>query len=107
MQIGVATVESSMELPQKVKNGTDLQLSNFTSENLPEETWNTNSKEYIHPYVHYNIIYSCQDLEAAQVSISQWNNYGTFRPGVSNSFLLGDTSALQLPSKGLNNFRTV
>ena len=37
-----------------------------------EDTWNTNLKEYMHPYVHCSIIYNCQDLEAAQVSISRW-----------------------------------
>ena len=31
----------------------------------------TNLKEYIHPYVHYSIIYNSQDLETAQVPISR------------------------------------
>ena len=26
----------------------------------------------MHPYVHCSVIYNCQDLEAAQVSISRW-----------------------------------
>ena len=72
MQIGAATVESSMELPQKIKNGTDLWTNNSTSVNLSKETQNTNSKEYKHPYVHCSIIYNLQDMEAAQVSISRW-----------------------------------
>ena len=38
MQIGAATVESSLELPQKIKNGTALKPSDSTSGNLPEET---------------------------------------------------------------------
>ena len=38
MQIGAATVESSMELPQKIQNGTALGPSNSTSGNLSEET---------------------------------------------------------------------
>ena len=33
---------------------------------------NTNSKEHKHRYVHCSIIYNCQDMEAAQVSISRW-----------------------------------
>ena len=37
-----------------------------------KETWNTNLKEYVLPYVHCSIIYNSQDLEAAQVSISRW-----------------------------------
>ena len=36
-----------------------------------EETQNTNSREYKHPYVHCSIIYQGQDLEAAQVPVSR------------------------------------
>ena len=32
-----------------------------------------------HPYVHCSIIYSCQDMEAAQVSISRWVDKTTMR----------------------------
>ena len=71
MQISAATVESSMELPQKIKHGTASWPSNSTSGTLSEETRNTNLKEYMHPYDHCSIIYSCQDLKAAQVSISR------------------------------------
>ena len=71
MQIGAATVESSMEMPQKIKNGTAFRPSNPTSGNISEETQNTNSKEHKHPYVHCSIIYNHQDMEAAQVSISR------------------------------------
>ena len=39
---------------------------------LSEETENTNSKEYMHPYVHCGIISNSQDLEAAQAPISRW-----------------------------------
>ena len=42
MQIGAATVESSMDMPQKIKNGS--WPSDATSVNLSEETQNTNSK---------------------------------------------------------------
>ena len=73
MQTGAATVESSMEFPQKIKNGTSLWLSNSTSGNLFEVTWNSNLKEYNHPYVHCSIIYNIQDLEAPQVSlVDEW-----------------------------------
>ena len=37
-----------------------------------EETRNTNSKEYMHPYVHCSVIYNSQGLKATQVSISRW-----------------------------------
>ena len=69
MQIGAATVESNMEIPQKSKNATALWPIDFTSGNLSEETQNTNLKEHMHPYVHCSIIYNRQDLKAAQVSI--------------------------------------
>ena len=72
MQIGASNVESSIELPLKIKSGTALWPSDSTSGNLSEETQNTNSKEYTHPYVHLSVIYNSQDLEAAQVSISRW-----------------------------------
>ena len=33
---------------------------------------NTNSKRYMHPYVHSNIIYNSQDMESTWVSINWW-----------------------------------
>ena len=70
MQIGA--VESSMEINQKIKNGTALWLCDSTSGNLSKETRNTNSKEYKHPYVHCSIIYSRQDMEAGQLLVDEW-----------------------------------
>ena len=43
-----------------------------TSGNISDETWNINSKEYMHPHVYWSVIYNSQELEAAQVSISKW-----------------------------------
>ena len=57
-------VESSTELPQKIKYVPAFGPSNPTSGNLPKEIQNTNSKEYIHSYVHCSVIYNRQDLEA-------------------------------------------
>ena len=71
MQIGAATVESSMETPQKIKNGSAFWPSNPTSGNISKETQNTNLNEHKHPYVHCSIIYNHQDMEAAQVSIGR------------------------------------
>ena len=70
MQIGAATVESSMEIPQKIKNGTALWLSNSTTGNLSKETQNANSKE--HKNIFTAALFTSQDLKAAQVSISRW-----------------------------------
>ena len=58
MQTGAATVESRLEFPQKIKNGTILWPSNVTFGNISEETQNTNLKEYMHPYVHCTVIYN-------------------------------------------------
>ena len=57
MQMGAATVKNSMELPQKIKNGTVLLPRDSTSENISKETGNTNLKKYMHPYVHCSVIY--------------------------------------------------
>ena len=65
MQTCVATVESTVEIPQKVKNASAFGSSNPPSENISEGTQNTNSKEHNHPYVHCSIIYNHQDMEAA------------------------------------------
>ena len=72
MQIGATTVESSMEIPQTIKNGSAFCPNDPTSDNVPKGTQNTNLKENMHPYVHCSIIYNHQDMEAAQVSISRW-----------------------------------
>ena len=46
----VATMESSMEIPQKIKNASAFLPSDPTFENLSEKKpQNTNSKEHKHP----------------------------------------------------------
>ena len=60
-----------MKLPQKIKNGTALWPRDSIPGNLSKETQNTNSKEYMHPYVHFNIIYNSQDMEETQVPINR------------------------------------
>ena len=49
---------------------------------------NTNLKEHKHPYVHCNVIYNHQDMEAAQVSFSRWVNKTTMGH-LHNSILVG------------------
>ena len=63
--------KKSMELSQKIKNGTALCPRDSTSGNLSEETWNTNLKEHKYPCAHCSTINNSQDLEAAQVSLSR------------------------------------
>ena len=64
MQTGAASVENSMEFPQKTKKGTDFWPSDSIAGIIPEESWNTNSKEPMHPNVHSNTIYNSQVLVA-------------------------------------------
>ena len=71
MQIEAATVERSMEITQKNKNGPAFCPSNPTSGNISKGNQNTNLKEHKQPYVHCNVIYNHQDMEATQVSISR------------------------------------
>ena len=71
MQTSAATVESSMEIPQKIKNESAFLPSNPTSGNISEGTQNTNSKEYTYPYFDCSIIYNHQDMEVAQVPTSR------------------------------------
>ena len=75
MQIGAATMENSMEIPQKIQNGSAFRPSSATSGNISEGTQNTNLKEHKHLYVHCSVIYNLQDMEAAQVSINRWDIY--------------------------------
>ena len=53
-----------MEVPQKIKNGTASWLSIPLLGYVSEETQNTTSKEYMHPYVNSGVIYNSQDIVA-------------------------------------------
>ena len=79
MQTGVTTVESSMEVSQKIKNGSAFWPNDPTSGNISKGTQNTNSKEHKHLCVHCRVIYKSQSMEAAQVSISRWVDKTTMR----------------------------
>ena len=88
IQTGATNVESSMEISQKIKNGSALWPSNPISGNVSKETQNTNLKEHKHPYVHCSIICNLQDMEAAQVFISKWVDKTTMGH-LHNGILLG------------------
>ena len=64
MLIGLATMETSMKFPQKMKNKTTMWQSNSTLGYISKENENTNSKIYMHPNVYNSIIYSSQYIEA-------------------------------------------
>ena len=67
LQISAATMKNSIQVPQKIKHRTTSWPSNSTSGYISEESQNTNSKRYMHPNVHCNIIYNSQITEATQV----------------------------------------
>ena len=62
---GAATVEGSMEIPQKIKNGPVFWLNNPNSETISKGIQNTNPKEHKHPCVHCSVIYNRQAMEGA------------------------------------------
>ena len=64
MEIGVVTVENSMEVSQKIKIRTTTWPSNPTPGYIPRRNENTNLKRHMHPSVHGSIIYNSQDTEA-------------------------------------------
>ena len=49
IQTGAATVENSMEFPQKIKNGTAFWPGNSTAAILSKDPWNTNPKNLCTP----------------------------------------------------------
>ena len=51
MQTCAATLENSMEIPQKIKNRTTLQFSNGATRYLPKGYKNTDSKGYMHTFI--------------------------------------------------------
>ena len=76
--------KGSMELPQKLKM--ELHYDPwFHFWDITEENWNTNSKGYMHLYVHCSISW---DLEAAQVQNSRWEDIKT-AVHLHNGILLG------------------
>ena len=68
MQAGIATLENSMEVSQKV-NRTILQPSNCITSYLSKEHKNTNLKGYMYSNVYSSIINNSQIMEIAQMSI--------------------------------------
>lgn len=68
MQTGAATLENSMEVPQKVKN----RSNHYTARYLPKEYKNANSKGYMHLDVYSSIVFMSQIMGTAQVSINWW-----------------------------------
>ena len=75
IQTGAATIENSMEGLQNIKNETALWRRHSPSGYIYKETQNTNSKQYMHPYVHCSIIYNSQVPINIQVDKKWWYKY--------------------------------
>ena len=69
MQAGAATLENSMEAPQKAKNRTTLQPSNYTTGHLSKGYMCAVSKGHMHPHVYSSTINNSQSMERAQMFI--------------------------------------
>ena len=70
MQTGAAALESSVEVPQKIKNRSTLGPSNCTTRYLPKGYRNTDSKGYMHPDIYSSIINNSQIMERAAQMLS-------------------------------------
>ena len=66
MQTGVATLENSMEVSQKIKNRATLQPSKCTIRYLFKRYTNADSKGYKHPDVYNSTINNSQTMERAK-----------------------------------------
>ena len=67
--IGLYTMENSMELPQKTKNRATIWPCNHTPGHLSREKHDP--KGYMHPNVHCSTVYNSQDIEATEKSIDR------------------------------------
>ena len=59
--MGAATIENSMEVPQKTKNWVAIWSSNSTPGHISGQNYNL--KRYMHPYGHSSTIHNSQDME--------------------------------------------
>ena len=72
MQAGAATLENSIEVPQKIKNRATLWPSNCTTRHLSMGYRCAVSQGHTHPNVYSSTINSSQSMERAQMSIDGW-----------------------------------
>ena len=72
MQRSTATLESSMEVPPKVKNRVTLQPCNCTTGYSPQRYRCSEKKKHMHPNVHSDNVHSRQTVEGAKMSFNRW-----------------------------------
>ena len=70
MQAGAATLENSMEVPQKTKKRTTLRPSNCTTRHLSKGYKCAVSKGHMYPNVYSSSIDNSQSMKRAQMSIN-------------------------------------
>ena len=70
MQAGAATLENSLEVPQKTKNRTTLRPSHRTTRHLSKGYRCAVLKGHMHPHVYSSTINNSQRMERAQMSIN-------------------------------------
>ena len=71
VQIGIATVENSMEVPQKIKNRITLQPSNCITRYLSKGYKHSDLKGHLHSNVYSSNVHNSQNMEKAQMSIDR------------------------------------
>ena len=69
MQAGAATLENSMEAPQKTENRTTLQPGNCPTRHLSKGYRCAVLKGHMHPHAYSSTINNNQSMERAQMSI--------------------------------------
>ena len=72
MQAGAASLENSMEVPQKIKNRTTLWPSNCTTRHLPKGTGVLFRRDTCTPMFIAALINNSQSMERAQMSLNGW-----------------------------------
>ena len=69
MDVGTATVEDAVEVPQKSENRITIGPSNPSLGRALGQ--NSNSKEYMQPRVHSSTIHNGQNVETTSISIDR------------------------------------
>ena len=72
MQTGAATLENSMEVPQKITNRTTLRPSNCTPRYLSKGHRCAVLKGHMHSHVYSSTLNNSPSKERAQMSIDGW-----------------------------------
>ena len=72
MEVGTATLENSVEVPQKVETRATLWPSNCTTGYLPPRYKRGDLKGHLHPNVYSSSVRNSQTMEKAQMPTDRW-----------------------------------